>query len=250
MKRDFYHEKKVDSLANEIILKLKDLLMGKYEDDFLKKRMIPIILIAFITFYAIAWLLYPPFYNPAYNEVSNLGNPVKNPLGWISWTVGMIITGFLFLPAVPFIARKLYSGHFIKKMFTILGTGLMYMSITGMILVGAIPQFQHINPIFLYIHYINALLAFGGLYLGMFVWWISILLDSRFRTKKLMIPATICGWFTPIGVSISILIRFNAGIPDNAIWFLNIAFWEWNLLIFGFAALACLAFLTLDKDEM
>ena len=235
-------------MNNEIILKLKDILKGEYEKEFLIHRILPLLLGVFITFIAISWILYPIIYNPVFMDISFLGHPIRNPLGWVWWSIGMTASGILMFSIPPFIGRKLYSGHFIKKIFAVLGTGILYVSLVGMVLIGVIPQYTHINPIFNDIHLFNAILAFGGMYLAIACWAICLLLDSRTRTNKLMIPFTISGWFTPIGFSISTVFRINGGFDIREVWILSVSLWEWSLLILGLICLACLIFMLLDED--
>jgi len=244
----FFIVSKVITMSNEIMLKLKDILKGEYEKEFLIHRILPVLLGVFVTFLAISWIVYPVLFNPVFNDISFLGHPSRNPLGWIFWSIGMTASGILMFPIPPFIGKKLYSGHNIQKIFAVLGTGILYVSLVGMVLVGCIPQYSFINLIFEDIHLFNAILAFGGMYLAIGCWAICLIFDARTRTNKLMIPFTIAGWFTPIGFSISTVFRIQGGYDLREVWILSVSLWEWSLLILGLLCFALVIFMLPDDE--
>ncbi len=243
---------KMIRMSKEVYNKLKKILTGQIELEFIKRKLLPIILIFFCGFLTISWLLYPPTsYSMLTKTISSLGNPDKSTFGgWIVWSVGMTISAFLFIPLLPFIHRKMFNGHILNKMTVIFGTFFFSCTIYGMIFLGLIPQFTEINEIYGLYHTVNAILAFGGMYLGMGVYGLSILLQMLFNKRKkdkLIIVFNIFWWIPPIGTIASELIRTRY-FPGSELWYLNFPFWEWLLLIMGFIALLTMFHLA-TKEE-
>ena len=140
-------------IKNEI----KNILTGQVSKRTLTHVLGPLIIIMFITFIAVSWILYPN-YNWTIMNISYLGDPYKNPFGWIFWSIAIAVTGFLLILIIPYFHRRLFQ---INKI-AIFGTFFQAIAIIGMIGVGIIPQFE--PKIFNLIHVINSACALGGLY--------------------------------------------------------------------------------------
>lgn len=229
--------KDLEELKNQF----KTIITGSYERKILTHIIVPLIIITFVGLMAISWIIYPN-YNWTTMNISYLGSPSRNPFGWIIWSIGMASTGFLLIPVVPYLHRRVVKIHIIAY----IGTFFLLISLIGLIGIGLIPQFE--PDIFKLIHFINAVMALGGQYLCLGFYGICFLLDERIRSNKLLIPYTILGWFAPIGTIITQSIRFSQNILDNTVFILNFSIWEWMLLYCIFADLILLMFML--KEEL
>ena len=179
----------------------KTIISGNFERTTLTHVIVPLLIITFIGLMAISWIIYPN-YDWTTMNISYLGSPDRNPFGWIFWSVGIAATGFLLIPVVPYLHRRVVLIHKIAY----IGTFFLIVSVIGMIGVGTIPQFE--PKIFNTIHVINSAMALGGQYLCLGFYGICFLMDERIRSNKVLIPFTILGWFAPIGTIINQGIRF------------------------------------------
>ena len=214
----------------------KTIITGNFERKTLTHVIAPLIIITFIGLTAISWIIYPS-YNWTTMNISYLGSPNRNPLGWIIWSIGMAATGFLLIPVVPYLHRRVVKIHKLAYV----GTFFLLASLIGMIGIGLIPQFE--PDIFNIIHFINAIMALGGQYLCLGFYGICFLMEKSIRSNKLLITYTVLGWFAPIGTIITQSIRFSMGILDNTVFILNFSIWEWMLLYCIFLDLILLLFM-------
>ena len=240
-------------MSNEKLDKLKKILIGEVDLEFITHKLLPLILIVFCGFLFISWLLYPPTsYSMLTKTISSLGNPGDSVFGgWIVWSVGMAASAFLFFPLLPYVHKKLYKGHILNKVLIVFGSFFFCCTIWGMIFLGVIPQFGDIHYLYSLYHAVNAILAFGGMYLGMGIYCFSMLIHmllNKRKKDKLMIAFNFCWWIPPIGLGTAEYIRAAYSIPKDSIWFLNFPFWEWVLLIAGLVALL-LMFQMASKEE-
>jgi hypothetical membrane protein len=221
-------------------LELRKIFLGDFSRRILTFYITPLLIIVFSVFMAISWILYPGF-NLTRMEISQLGSPDLNPAGWVFWSIGMGLTGVLYLPIIPYINNRIGK---INGKITKMGTILLYVSAIGSIGVGVIPQFAHVS--FQTIHVINAGMALGGLYLGMFFWGLP-LLKEKIMQKKLVLIA-IFGWGAPIGFIITQSIRLMINVPEileqisTLPWYFTFQTWEWLLMICIMAAFLILIY--------
>ena len=239
-------------MANEKLEQLKNIVTGKMELEFITRKLLPLILGVFGGFLFISWLLYPPStYSMLTKTISSLGHPEDSLFGgWIVWSVGMAVSAFLFLPLIPFIHQKMYGGHVLNKILVTFGTFFVCCTIWGMIFLGVIPQFSNLHEIFSLYHTVNAILAFGGMYLGMGIYGFSILVHMLLNKRekdKLIILFNLCWWIPPVGLGIAEYIRINY-FPTTQLWYLRFPFWEWLLLLAGLVALLIMFHLA-TKEE-
>jgi len=239
-------------MSEDNLTKLKNILTGEVELEFITHRLLPLILMVFCGFLFISWLLYPPTsYSMLTRTISSLGHPEDSAFGgWIVWSAGMTISAFLFLPLVPFIFKKMFTGHVLNKLLIVFGTFFFCCTIYGMIFLGLIPQFSEINKIYSLYHAVNAILAFGGMYFGMGIYGFSLaihmLLNKR-KKNKLIIVFNLCWWIPPIGMGAAEIIRNNY-FPGSDLWYINFPFWEWLLLIAGLVALLLMFHVATEEE--
>ena len=239
-------------MSEDKLEKLKNILTGEIELEFITHKLLPLILVVFCGFLFISWLLYPPTsYSMLTKTISSLGHPEDSIFGgWIVWSVGMTTSAFLFLPLLPFIFRKMYAGHVLNKVLILFGTFFLCCTIWGMIFLGLIPQFSSVHYMFPVMHMVNAILAFGGMFLGMGIYGFSLLVHMLFNKRKkdkLIIVFNLCWWIPPIGTGVAEIVRNNY-FPSSKFWLINFPFWEWLLLIGGLAALLIMFHIT-TKEE-
>jgi len=242
-----------NTMPNEKLDRLKNILTGNVKIDFITHKLLPLILIVFVGFLSISWLLYPlTSYSMLTKTISSLGHPRDSALGgWIVWSAGMTASAFLFIPLLTFTFRKLFTGHVLNKILIAFGSFFFCCTIWGMIFLGAIPQFSHIHWIYGLYHAVNAILAFGGMYLGMGLFALSMMVHmilNKRKKDKLMIVFNLCWWIPPIGLGWAEYTRAAYHIPKDTIWYLNFPFWEWILLIVGFVALLLMFHMAIEEE--
>lgn len=202
--------------------KIKILFSGHFSKKYLTHFLGPLTIIAFTLFMAISCILYPN-YDWLQMTISSLGDPISNPIGWIFWSIGLALTGIFTIPIISYLKLKLMD---LGKIYTLIGTLLLYFAAIGLIGLGVIPQFP--ADIFSLIHVINASLTMGGMFLGIFFLGIPFLKSKSIR--KILIPVAIFGWGAPIGFLITQGIRFLILTPlSNMPWFFSFTMWEWML---------------------
>jgi hypothetical membrane protein len=209
--------------------KLHLIIRGYYSKRFLTRVLLPLITAFFITFYGIAWVMYP-HYDPITMDISALGDASGITSGWIFWGLAMILVGLCELPMVPYIYRIFASyGNKLNKISAV----LMTLSAIGSIGLGVFPQFPGWDPI----HQSFAGVALGGLYFSNLLW--GIILQFRFanvaKIKKFF--HFLFGWGAPIGFVITTSIKFGTGGDLRTCswgicpWYLQFSFWEWMLFL-------------------
>jgi hypothetical protein len=156
--------------------------------------------------------------------ISDLGVPAENPRGWLFWAIGQVLVGFLLIPIVSYLRRRL---SFLNKKWTTLGTFFLYLTPIGAIGLGVIPQFP--GEIIAIVHVINAILLMSGLYLG--VWILAIILFNNKLLQKKSIPIICSAFGAPIGFLITQGIRLFIYSQASTIpFYLSFSVWEWILL--------------------
>jgi hypothetical membrane protein len=216
------------------ISRIQEIFKGKFSKHFLIHILVPMMVIVFAVFYALAWLSYSNF-DWTQNDISFLGAPELNPNGWYYWAIGMALTGVLYIPVIPFVYKQLISVH---KIGTKIGIFFLILSSIGTIGIGIIPQFPGLD-IF---HVVNATFAFGGLYLSMFNLGGVLLRDKSIR-KSLLALFMAIGFGGPVGFCATQGYRIlNGGVGRICPWvpcpcYLEFSTWEWMLLFFIFADL-------------
>ena len=101
----------------------------------------------------IALLLYPNPYSMLTKSVSSLGNPFKNPEGYLYWNIAIFVTGIMLIPTLLYFYHALEPiAHITSKMFVIIGI-VSSLGISG---VGLFSEET-------IIHYVFATAAFFGL---------------------------------------------------------------------------------------
>ena len=112
------------SIVEQIKEKFQNFFIGKYSGDFLKYRLGPLSVIIFAVFIGISWALYPN-YNFTQMDVSYLGHPERNPIGWFFWSLGLVLTGIIMLSITGYIHQRLSS---IFGIHTKIGVLFFYLS--------------------------------------------------------------------------------------------------------------------------
>lgn len=220
---------------DDFINRVKNVITGKFSKTYMTRILAPILIINFTAWMAISWLLYPN-YDWTSMDISQLGIPDQNPFGWIPWSIGLASTGLLQIPVISFMRRNITFNEKGIKMSTI----LLYLACVGSVALGIIPQFEE-GPFWL-LHIIHASMAFGGLYLGIWL-LITLMLRTKGYRKNSIIPA--CFAFgAPIGFLITQGIRIALDLPRiTPIWIINFSLWEWMLLYGIFGALISFIYL-------
>jgi hypothetical protein len=216
-----------------------------------------------ILFLGICFLLAGTMYTEFsffYDDISYLGNANLNPKGYFYWSIGMAGSGFLILLLIPSLLlrfNKIMNPNFLGKSFFesnhtpnlklivqyALNIGKFFIVLfpIGMIGLGILQE-AWFPPI---IHQINATLAFGGLFLGVFFIGFLIIFTKEI-SKMRKIWFSVLGYFGPLAMVISQGLKYleygsfdrycGFGEPGYcALWFV-FSLYEWLLF---FSALGC-----------
>jgi len=175
--------------------------------------------------------------------ISTLGDPIKNPIGWIIWSIGHAVAGVLLIPMVFYIKHHIH----LKRLRVQIGFLFLYLAPIGMIGLGLIPQFPGL-PLAL-IHVINASFLLGGLYLG--IWAIGpALLTAQPTSYKKLVPIFSLSYGIPLGFIIAQGIRMLAFSPESLVpFYLGFSMWEW-ILLYGIFIAFYLLFYMIPGDKL
>jgi len=118
-----------------------------------------ILLIFILTCLGISQLLYVGGYNWTHRFISEEGNPDKNPVGWIFFTLGICSTAVLLVPHSIYLYRALKPTMlFLSR----INFGFLILGSIGLFIVGSVNE--NIEDF----HNLGATLAFGSFGLGAF----------------------------------------------------------------------------------
>jgi len=130
------------------------------------------LLIFFLGLLGISQLLFPGGYDWTHRFISEEGNPDKNPLGWVFFTISICGTSLLFIPNSLYIYRLLKPRMLI---FSRINLGFLLLGSIGLFIVGSV------NENIRYIHDFGAILAFGSYGAGAFCSFIICLRKNILR---------------------------------------------------------------------
>jgi hypothetical protein len=162
--------------------------------------------------------------------------------------LGTALTGVLLIPLQPYIFHPLRALH---RRWGWVASASLTMSTFGLIGVGAIPD----NPATEALHDINAGLAFGGFYFGIFAGGIVLFRYGRLKIHQ-SLPFLICGLSGPAGFLISRALSISPfglaliklGIKGSYPWYLTFSTWEWMLFVSIFADLIIFLLILPDPE--
>lgn len=208
------------------MLSLKNLFAGNFSRKILYKHVIPSLMINFSFWMFLSVLSYDGF-DWRFHDISFLGHPNRTTwFGVLTWSIAMISLGIFQVPIFSFLRKNLIVLNKFYKDAAIL---TMYIGSIGTIGLGLFPQGD--VEIAAYLHAINAILAFGGLALGILILLFLMLLKKDLRKYTifpLMFSFALVAVFTFTQV-----IRTLEGFPIRSLeyWYCSLSFWEWTLFI-------------------
>jgi len=183
-----------------------------------------------------ARFLYPNSYSILRRSISSLGNPYKNPDGYLYWNIAMFVTGFMLIPTLLYFYRALEPiAHITSQMF-------LYIGIISSLGISGVGLFSEETII----HYVFATIAFFGLIFAFScnVYTLSKQLKSKAAWPKL-IPTILlfaqlflimAGFLTAF--SIYWLYYFFDIYLFIELFYLPL--WEWLVLISNFVYISAL----------
>ena len=240
-------------------MKLQSVLKGRLKGKYIRSYHLPISIGVLILCFLLAGSTYKEF-SFLYDDISYLGNANLNPKSYFFWSIGMAFAGFMILLLIPslfmrlnreknpnFIGKSFFESNkpaFIKNMVNIvqsIGKFFILLFPLGMIGLGLFQETWYPSLV----HQINATLAFGGLFLGVFFIGFTILYSVEISQYK-KILFSILGWLGPLAMVISQGMKYlkygtfdrycGFGQPGYCdLWFV-FSVYEWILF---FSALAC-----------
>lgn len=216
-------------------LTIKDIFTGNFTREFLRKYTL-ILVVNFIVWILISTMFYEN-YDWTRMDVSFLGITSRNP-GWIFWAIAMASTGVLQIPIMRYLRKNLIAVSEKGLKYSLIW---FYIACIGLIGLGVIPLNTEYS-IFLDMHYLNAVFAFGGMYMG-----VLILLYLMFRNKDIQkrtfIPyILIFSGIILFIISQAIRLSLNLPVRETGFWFLSISAWEWIILVAIFGIIIYLIF--------
>ncbi len=180
----------------------------------------PLLVIAFALF---------PGYTFFDFSISSLGSPEKNPDGWFYFSIAMWAQAVLIIPFFFKVARvfEKYTPR-VSKSFVIAAL----VTSSGLVLLGFFPEAPPTAPV----HYVAAMIAFGGFIVDGCISWLCMYRMARAGgtspARKSVILGTIPAmlvafWGVAIGAAIAAIVTKYFGVPASATLLANVFFWEW-----------------------
>jgi len=190
------------------------------------------------------------------HDISDLGNPAKNPKGWWYWSLGMGIAAFMIFPPIAFASRRmeeLTSRHTRRgKRLVSIGTICMRCACFGMAGLALVPQNHNLDII----HVISGVFAFGGVYVTLLFFWSVPLFKVQEMSVARLVLFTVSAWWAVVGFLTTQGYRFFAyGEVGHALKhrresvFLRFSLWEWMLFVALTTSFAILVALLPSKSE-
>ena len=209
---------------------VKSKILAFFYGNFPKRilpRYVVITAIEFSAFIIVALVLFPSYTFFNYS-ISSLGSPLKNPRGWIFFSIAQWSMAVLLLPFFMLASRVLWKyqprSAFMFRIFAVvmvIGTGL----------VGFFPEAPPVDAV----HYFAAGMIFGGFFLAVIASCLPLfIMQRRIVSTPLRISVRACLIFTIsafsiifIGAAISATTLLVIGDDPAS---LGLFFWEWTYL--------------------
>ena len=205
-------------------IKIKDLMTGKFSQTFFRRYMLfmagifgSILTTAIFTF---------PGYTFFDYSISALGSLIKNPNGWLLFSIAMWAQAFLVIPFFTHVWRvfKTYTPK-----LSILFLCAVVMTVMGLIMLGFFPE----DPSTSRMHYYSAGFAFGGFFIAACLSWATMgFMISRapdVKRKKsiiISIPIMVVAFgFAIFGTGTAFYATEVLAVDFGLLT--NLFFWEW-----------------------
>ncbi|MFX0103806.1 MAG: DUF998 domain-containing protein [Candidatus Hodarchaeota archaeon] len=183
------------------------------------RKLILLPFMAFLGFILIGSLFFPN-YSMLQNAISDLGNPIKNPNGWIFFGIALWILSSMHVPILYHLHKKLVK---LDKWFSIIGTLFLATASFSMFLVVFFPN----TPSYLDSHGLLTVLIFVGALFGVLFYWLVILKDAVFKTQSKSMRSITPFLSLAAGFIAVTLLMGTGTLIIAAPWYLGFAFWEW-----------------------
>nr|MDO8110120.1 DUF998 domain-containing protein [Candidatus Sigynarchaeota archaeon] len=201
---------------------LEHFIQGKYPKKTMFQKLFPLSSSVYAGLMLAAWLLFPGTYSLTTNTISDLGNPVLNPTGYLCFSIAFIYLAFMMIPFYQFIHKRLQP---IGKILSRIALIINMVGSCGFIALALFPN----TAATLRVHLPAAIVSFGGLVFGGLLYWVIIVKDAIVKTgTKRVIP--IAGALTNIVVGVAVIQLMDIStftIKNAPATF--IAPWEWTL---------------------
>ena len=182
--------------------------------------------IIYILISVISQALFPESYSILRNTISNQGNSIINPQGYLIFNIGVFFIGFALIPHILFIMNHIRRTSkiiaYISAVFSVIGS-------ISLSLLGVFPEEVEIP------HLIVAGLAFIGFLLGALIMFIGFM-ERMLKRHSCGEVAAFTGLHVILvlsAIAISIF-PLMAGVGDGLFgdgWFTSFTLWEWTLMI-------------------
>ena len=189
--------------------------------------------------------------------ISRLGWPHENPVGWIFTSAGSFIRALMFLIVAGYYREKFSSIH--KPIAKLIYVLLIACSIAGFLL-GAIPNFNTPDKIFMRIHAINAFILFPGLYLTSFFMAVLMAFSRKLTRNRISLPRKVpIIYFIVLlygATCMFLLLAFAIGLEGQFIFdplipaILQPPVWEWQCFMAELFLLVVPAYVLPEKIDL
>ena len=234
---------------------LMRITLGKLGKTFLLTRWLPTLVVLQALCLGMAWRAYP-HYSFFDHDISFLGLPRRNPMGWWFWSVGMGITGIMMWPVARWGSLQmdeLTAGQTPwQRKFVAMGSVTSRCSCYGLLALALIPQY----PSLVLAHGLGTAFGFGGLYLTVLFYWSVFLWGASLGVAKKARLLTVAVCWGPVGFLVTQGYRFFAygeigrkiRVTDQS-HFLRFSLWEWMLFFCAMTSVFLLLLLLPDRKN-
>ena len=195
-------------------MKKLSFLIGRSSRYFILQIIFPILLIINYGSLFLSSIIYPNTFSILTHTITDLGNPILNPLGWPLFSFAFYTFSLLLIPIAIYLHKNLVKFYRIPTYF---GTGFNILSIIIIFLLPMTPNFGKFIPM----HYIIGFFSFFLLAFSITSYWIALVKYERVTIKKsaLMISLLII-FGSMIGISQTIIpLLYNIALFPLFEWF-------------------------------
>jgi hypothetical protein len=195
---------------------------GNYPKRTLFQKIFPLAAALYFGLLFLAFYFFPAHYSPFTNTISDLGNPILNPVGFGFFSAAFLYLAVIMIPFYQFIYKHLSK---LNTVFARLAIATNVVASSGFITLAFFPNTSDT----LAIHLLAAFVSFGGTILGGLFYYVIIVIDAirKKGTRRLIVVAG-TGANVIIGITTTQLVNLPTFTINNTTM---LPLWEWILFI-------------------
>jgi len=190
------------------------------------------------------------------HDVSDLGDPAMNPKGWWFWAIGMGIAAVMTIPLISYASRRMEELTIMQagggRRLVTFGSICMRCACLGLAGLALAPQGPRLDLI----HVISGVVAMGGAYLTLLLFWGAPLFKVQQMSVARLALFSVSAWWAVAGFLVTQGFRFFAyGELGHDLRhkgesiLLRFSLWEWMLFAAVTTSFATLLALLPSKVE-